>query len=215
MTIARPIMLHANRVKAIREGKQTHLTMAAWFKPGGRTAVGLEAKLEAERASGMRMPTPWTKLAPGDMLWVQEETAYLTDKRDSTGSRWFFRADLVGGHVPVPGGSRALRYDTGWVDASKLTRENSRYTLAIEGMRVMRAQQLGWAELDREGPRDPHMTIGAWWNSRYGAMLGDWKENPEVCALAFRFVDGNIDTGARWDVKARDWMQAASAPVYP
>lgn len=216
--IARPIMLRPSQIKNIRAGLQTHLTMAASFVPGRRLAVGAEAKELADRATAgvMRIPTAWTKLRGGDMLWVQEETAFLNDKRNPAGSRWFYRADLLGGHVPLPSGSKGARYETGWADASKLTRENSRFVLAIEAVAVLSAQALTWDEVKAEGPFDQHQTLGAWWNARYGVQLGAWDENPTVCGLTFRFVEGNIDTGLRWDAKARDWVAPkAAGQAYP
>lgn len=200
MTEIRPIMLRGPMVDQIRKGQRTHMCLPSTFVPGRRLAVSQEARDHAVRASfgTMALPTAWTKLRAGDMLWVQEEAAALIDRRDPAGSRRFFKLDLHGGHVPIPGGAKGGRYETVTYDASKLEREDSRYTLAIAGVRVFRAWDITWDEIRAEGSFDAHQTMGAWWEYRYAFVLGSWKENPEVCGLSFRFVDGNVDTGERW-----------------
>lgn len=200
MTETRPIIIRGPVLASIRAGQRTHLCLPATFVPGRRLAVGQEARERADRLSAgtMAMPTAWTRLGPGDMLWVQEETGSLIDRKDPALSRRFFKLELPGGHIPVPGGAKGARYETSSLDAAKLTREDSRYTLAVDAVRVFRAWDITWDEIRAEGAFDAHQTMGAWWGYRYGFALGAWDENPEVCGLSFRFIDGNIDTGQKW-----------------
>lgn len=193
----RPIMLRAALVTSIRKGTRTHLIMAASFIPGRRTAVGAEARAADEKAGVMRLPTPWVKLQPGDRLWVQEETSTMVDTRNMAGTRVHYRAELPGGHVPIPGGSKGTRYTVHHNDARQLPREESRFFLAVTGVRLFRAQDMSWEIAKAEGGYYPAETMGAWWQRNYGLTM-PWEENPEVVGIAFTFQDGNIDTGIKW-----------------
>ncbi len=196
--VNRPIMLRAQTLIGIRAGRRTHLTMAATFVPGRRTPVGEGSRLAASRTGGMVMPTPWAGLKPGDRLWVQEEVVILHDQHISEASQSFYKTELPTGQPPIPGrGTKGSRYRTETIDAIRMPREHSRYTLALVDVRHFRAAEITWDEIKAEGDFDPHQTKGAWWQYRYGIAM-PWAENPEAVGLTFEFVDGNIDTGERW-----------------
>jgi hypothetical protein len=190
-------MLREALVNSIRRGARTHLIMPATFLPNRRTAVGAEAKAADEKAGVMRLPSPWVSLQPGDRLWVKEEMANMMDSKDHLASRQYYRAELRGGHVPIPGGAKGTRYSVTYTDARHMQRDESRFYLAVISARHFRARDMTWEIAKAEGGYYPAETMGAWWQRSYGFTM-PWDENPEVVGIAFTFQDGNIDTGIKW-----------------
>lgn len=204
----RPIILRASWILSARAGKRSHIILPATFVPKARIAVGAEAKAHQARDPGMRMPTPWSRLVPGDRLWVQEDVSCLIDGKNEGNNRCFYKVDLPGGHVPITGGVKGARYRTAGVLPHHMVREHSRYTLEVTGVRAFNAQDVSWDEMTAEGDWDGRQTKGAWWMHRYGVQM-PWDENPPVVGLSFKFLTENID-GAMpapdgpvvWDGKA-------------
>jgi hypothetical protein len=188
-------MLRPQVLLGARAGTRTHLCLPATFLPKTRTAVGEEARARNASAGVLRMPSLWVKLEVGDRLWVQEDVAELHDRR-GVHSRAFYKLDLTGGHVPIPGGAKGSRYTTRTVEARLMPRDHSRYTLEVTGVAEFRAQEIGWDRIAAEGPHDKHQTMGQWWERAYGFTM-PWSENPPLIGLSFKFTDANVD-GQRW-----------------
>jgi hypothetical protein len=190
-----------------RSGARTHIFLPATYVPGRRPGevTGQMPKAVREAAP---LPTRWARLAAGDRLWVQEEIAALIDARYNEVAQSFYKIELKGGHVPIPNGTRAGRWQTKTFDANKCTRESSRFTLEITAVRATRAHEITWEEIKREGTYQPHSTLGSWWGYQYGILM-PWAENPAVLGVDFRFLDANIDTGQRWVPETKP-----SAPIH-
>lgn len=194
--VERPIMLRPAFVLTARAGTRTHFFMPGTFVPGGRTVIGDEAKQRQANSGMMKYASPWSKLEPGDRLWLQEDIAALIDvKTYGLKSRSFYKIDLPGGHVPIPGGAKGTAWRTELFPAKKMTRELSRYTFEVTAVRNCRAQEITWDEVKREQTSwDPYMTLGQWWGQQYGLIM-PWAENPEVVGIDFTFTNANVDTG--------------------
>ncbi len=192
-----PIPMRGGFIMQMRTGKRTHVFLPASYIPGARRAVTEEGRKMAAKV-GHPIPTKYARLKPGDRLWVQEETAALIDlKNYGLGSKAFYKVELPGGHVPIPGGARGTKWKTASYLAKDLKREDSRYTLDVIGARVCRAWEITWEEVARESTHHAHQSKNAWWESQYGLVM-PWASNPEVVSLDFNFRDGNIDSGTRW-----------------
>ena len=172
------------------------------FIPNRRTALGAEARAEQEKRGGfLRLPTPWAKLAPGDRLWVQEEIAVLIDLTYGEVTKTFYKMELPGGHVPIPGGAKRARWLTKSIEARKCTREQTRYWLEITDVSQCRARDVTQEQMRREGTNDIGIHLNEWWPRYYGIVM-PLAENPAVIGLGFKFIDAHIDTGMRWELPA-------------
>ena len=138
----------------------------------------------------------------GDMLWVRETWAKLTDlTHNDPGSQalcdgCFYRAD--GGTVD----SEIPR----WRSSIHMPRWASRLTLAVTEVRVRRLQDISEEDARAEGVQGYASgsaniltgqigAIGAFshlWNSIHGP--DGWAANPWVCAVSFAVHLANVDT---------------------
>jgi hypothetical protein len=201
---AQGINIRPGFVQAIRGGRRTHIFLPGNYVPGQRVGLSKDTRdrMASRGGAPASYPTRWTGLQPGMRLFVQEEISALVDARHPELMQSFYKLDLAGGRVPIPGGVRGSKYRTTAWPANKCTREASRYTLEVTAVRRCYAQDVTWEEMQREGTFDPHATKGTWWGIQYGILM-PWAENPEVVGMDFTFVDGNIDTGVRWVPEAR------------
>lgn len=188
----RPIILRESQLKTARDGKRTHICMAAWFAAGRRTSV-LDPQSMARPVGALRMPTPWQSLQPGDRLWIQEEFCELLDTQ-LVNSKAFYRADLLGGRPSIPGrGVKGIRYRVVNYDAKRMPREASRYTLLVESVRVFPCQDITWDELKAEGgvqyPSDSKHQV---WGRAYGIVF-PWAVNLDVVGITFKFLAESVD----------------------
>lgn len=184
----RPIILRGMQIKAAREGRRTHICLAANFV----------------RSGGKILPTPWRELVEGDKLWVQEETSYAIDLQNPLNTRGCYRADLLGGFAPIPtsNGARRGRWARRNYDAKKMRRDMSRYTLRVVSAKLFRCQEVDWETIKAEaGIHYPADSKGQWWDRHYGFPL-PWRTNPEVIGLTFEFLHESID-----GVPAPDWRK--------
>ena len=179
----RPILFSGPMVRAILAGKKTQTRRLA--KTAGR------------------MPDPpvdpykgWARAKPGDRLWVRETftPAYFGDGRPAYRADWTWNAtDLV--------------KEPKWRPSIFMHRHESRLTLEITGVRMVRLQDITTSDIIAEGvtvgvavsmlgkraPKGIAWPVEPWtlrdaWRVGWSAINGveSWTANPWVIALAFR-----------------------------
>lgn len=139
------------------------------------------------------------RLQTGDRLWVKEELAVVYKVGDPFNCASYYRADLPNGSPPMPHETRGYRgqfgdkYRSRFVDAKKMKREASRYTLVVEAVRIFPCQDITWEEIAAEGgPAYPAQTKGGWWGQSYEVFL-PWADNPTIVGVTFNFMAESID----------------------
>jgi hypothetical protein len=205
-----PIIFSAPMVRALLDGRKTMTRRLAWHERRVADPVG---KLHLR---GDRM-TPWTKVKPGDQLWVREtwQNDYIpSENPDAEGQHvgYLYRADDEGETCK-------------WRSPIYCPRIASRLTLVVTAAKIQRLQAMvpedaiaeglkgltkdgkltkygipdrdglpgdddyGWHWADwRISPVDAFERI---WSGLHG--IGAWKENPEVVALTFTVHQQSID----------------------
>lgn len=118
-------------------------------------------------------PSIWTKLTPGDRLWVREVWA------PEAGDGFLYRAT----------GDEAPR----WRSSIHMPKRAARVWLTVTDVRVEALQAIGEADARAEGmaiharPGTPEPTLfEGQWNTLHGE--GAWQKNPDVVVISFRVV---------------------------
>lgn len=173
--------------------------VAAW-REDGHMAADYHASPEDVR-------TPWLPVPDSawDALWHQSsedarkagEAGIGSTRRDGDGWKW-------------RRGDSPCR----WRSSIHMPRWASRITLHVEAVRVERLQDISEENAQAEGmmPEGPGFSLdgestfyaptarGTFWSLwDYLHGSGAWQRNPEVVAITFRVVRGNIDREARDD----------------
>lgn len=162
-------------------------------------------------------PLYWTKIKPGDRLWVRE-SHYLTDDGDYQQAVYAADVDVVRLHLA---GVEQLRFCHPNIDWSKharlrpsihMPRWASRLTLIVTGVKVERLQDISEAdamaegiERDTDGWKDYLMpntqccasairSFQTLWDSINGNKKRvSWNDNPWVVAYTYQPIFKNID----------------------
>lgn len=188
----RPILFSAPMILALIEGRKTQTR---------RLAVNEDGE-----------PSIWTKILPGDLLWVRETHAIVpkTAYRASDGVQQTCSKDGFSAAVYWAGWDRSkgLR----WLPSIHMPRWASRLTLEVENVRRERLQDISEDDALAEGC-EPIMAsddeeaetyaaakdvFSKVWVELHGDNDNAWLRNPEVVAISFRVHQRNIDhlTGA-------------------
>lgn len=192
-----PVIFSAPMVLALLAGRKTMTRRLRWLN---------NARERADMSWTSERESFWTRVQPGDRLWVRES---LT----RSGGYIQYAADH--------GVGRAL-WPACWKQDPRpsiyMPRELSRLTLVVTATKIERLQAITNADaiaegaiIDRDLPggdvpgREPmvridghsweHQTVRLWfhrlWDSLHGADA--WDENPDVVALSFTVHRENID----------------------
>ena len=147
----RGILFSDAMVRAIRAGVKTQTRRLALDRSGN--------------------PSVWTKLKPGDRLWVREVCA------PEPGGGFLYRAT----------GDQAPR----WRSSLHMPKRATRSWLTVTGVRVEAVQAISAGDAKAEGmafhgrPGTPEPTLFAdQWNALHGD--GAWAKNPDVVVISFR-----------------------------
>lgn len=134
-----------------------------------RAGVKTQTRRLARDRSGR--PSQWTRLQPGDRLWVREAWALAPN------GRFLYRVE----------GDRAPR----WRSPIHMPRIATRTWLAVTGIRVEAVQQISPGDASAEGMaihgrRDvSQLTLFEdQWNTLHGPDA--WARNPDVVVISFR-----------------------------
>lgn len=205
----RPIIFSAPMVRAILDGRKTMTRRLAWGKP----IPGLYESDGGPLTPVLR-PSPWTRVKPGDRLWVRETFTIGFD---------YDEHDKPIGDEPKPFyaatfGGRWYETDTDswrdsplWRPSIRMPRWASRLTLIVTATKIERLQEISEVDAKAEGvdPQIMHANFGYGspnsggehdyargfadlWDRLHGPE--SWSANPEVVALTFRVVRANIDS---------------------
>jgi hypothetical protein len=191
MTIDRPIIFSAPMVRALLDSRKIMTRRMAWHERRVADPVG-KLKLVGDR------PTLWTRVKPGDRLWVREGW-----RRDVDYGTPVYRADYPGGESPPPPDAipliiyKAVNDFYRWQSPIHMARSSSRLTLIVTAVKIERLQKITHEEAEAEGIKCDMSVRGfrdhfsELWNRLHGP--GSWDANPEVFALTFTVHQQNID----------------------
>uniref|UniRef100_E6VFK8 ASCH domain-containing protein n=1 Tax=Rhodopseudomonas palustris (strain DX-1) TaxID=652103 RepID=E6VFK8_RHOPX len=192
-----PIIFSAPMVCALLDGRKTMTRRIAWRESKRQAGVFSDPKDREAR------PSPWQKVRPGDRLWVRENFARV----GTTDPGFFVRQadypDCASQYgfdgVPPP---KEVGYK--WTPSIHMPRRLSRLTLIVTAAKIERLQAINKEDVISEGvtERDgfPIKDVFAGWHEPFAALWCSlhgsdaWDANPEVVALSFRVVRGNIDS---------------------
>ncbi len=184
-----PIILRPQQLTQARDGKRTHICLPAfWWGKSKMVASGKEERSDTK----FLPPTGWERIQLGDVLWVQEEIASAYNSESPLGSRYYYRADLLSGTAPIPGGFKRGKWTQRTIGARDMCREDTRYSLHVTGIRTFPAHEIDWEEIKAEGAQ--HFltdTKGQWWTRHYGFQMA-WALNRTVVGIHFTFSDVNV-----------------------
>ncbi len=193
--------------RAILDDRKTQTRRPAFKKP-----KLMSGSWEDGTAVGVIPATPWTRVKPGDLLWVRERWR-VTEKYDGVKPR-----DLPPRTMTVlfeAGGSIAnqsaqgdwrpnlqyppLDYPLPWAGRWRpgmfLPRWASRTTLEVTAVKIEPVQAITPEDAVAEGLDYPLLSaraafMGLWWEI-HGRE--DWDRNPAVVAITFKVHRQNID----------------------
>lgn len=179
-----PILFSTPMVQAINLGIKTETR---------RLAVSQRKVLVNGGIRFEKKPSQWTKLRPGDRLYVREGFALVSPANDLIIWQADFEAGVaLGEHDRIP---------PPWTPNLHMPRKISRFTLGVKGVRVEPLHAItevgsfseGCAGEfgTRNGARDEYIKL---WNSLHGA--DSWRENPDVVVISFDVQRCNIDASA-------------------
>jgi hypothetical protein len=173
----RPIIFSGPMVRALLDGSKTMTRRLAWHLPGKR---GRMMKPEERWPLGM-WPSPWQAVKARELLWVREA---------------FHEADVPGGVEYRADRGLEVR-SGGWRTSIFMSRRFSRLTLAITATKIERLTEISDEDARSEGVMivsgglRPAESFSQLWDHLHGE--GAWQSNPEVVAIRFTVVLGNID----------------------
>lgn len=188
-----------------------HLDAKAWevraLLDGRKTMTRRLAALPPKKIGGRLMTgcvSSWTRVQPGDRLWVRE--AWAPDFDGAAlwrESRW--------GSEPFSPEDKPVK----WRPSIHMPRWASRLTLIVTATKIERLQEISDDDSLAEGvdlngavaghdfnidhewwPGGPRRQFERLWRSLHGP--DSWDANPEVVALTFRVVRANIDSAEAW-----------------
>jgi hypothetical protein len=165
------------------------------------SAPMVRALLAGRKTQTRRLATsPLRRCEVGDRLYVREAALYWwragDGQRDKVAA---FAAD-----------SYELEAGERWTPSIHMPREFSRLTLIVEDMKVepllsidlrglcgegvyqRRGSKLWWID-ETNGCFDPDIAFAHLWDALHTKPGERWGDNPQVVALTFRVVHGNID----------------------
>lgn len=184
----RPIIFSAPMVRALRAGRKTQTRRLA--------------------------TSPLRRCEVGDWLYVRESFAIRSIFTDVV--EVGYAAHRTASHteyveqIPV---ALATRAKVTWPQdrpSIHMPRWASRLTLIVEGVKVEPLQAISDADARAEGierdggdwreytgrpihPLDPRECFASLWSSLHSTEGERWQDNPDIVALTFRIVRGNID----------------------
>lgn len=206
MTRDHPIIFSAQMVQALAAGRKT---MTRRLAGAWRRVPDPVGKL---KLTGFR-PTTWTKVMPGDRLWVRENLCAM--------GNWGLWHDA--GPIPEQGGflddidergqTILHRYapteatDSAVISPIHMPRWASRLTLIVTATKVEPLQEITEADAMAEGVERAIAGSGytgamaytiSSYRTGFARLWGDsWLDNPEVVALTFTVHPENIDAMAK------------------
>ncbi|MGP2519126.1 hypothetical protein ACTUSX_04460 [Pantoea ananatis] len=196
----RPILLNAEMVRAVLDGRKTQTRRAMRTQPHAGVRNSVFVKSGFEDGHGKELVCPFG--AVGDRLWVRETFAtlacgsYEPEKPSWSGSCQEARYRATDRLADLSADIRGY----GWRPSIHMPRWASRITLEITGVRVERLQDISHADAKSEGcwygrgggepdfavnPSDHFPTL---WASIYGEE--SWQANPWVWVIEFKRVEG-------------------------
>lgn len=183
-----PIIFSGPMVRALFEDRKTMTRRLRWrdTKIGGK-------------GNGRTIETPWTKVKPGDRLWVKETWARtsVVPIVSTIDDPWVVYREC----------DNRTDYGGPWRSPLHCARKDSRITLIVTATKIERLQDISEADAIAEGcpgclgpnpdfPDEwdpaPQEEFRDLWRRLHGADA--WDENPEVVALTFTVHKQNIDT---------------------
>lgn len=203
-----PIIFSASMVRALLEGRKT---MTRRLAGSWRRVPDPVGKL---KLTGFR-PTPWTKVKPGDRLWVRENLACA-----GSGVWRYAATDSALSFEPGdPHASAAIAWahhkETAACSSIHMPRWASRLTLGVTATKIERLQEISEADALAEGIYRERVTVeGREIDGYYGFYddayndsaqkafeclwcglhgCASWDENPEVVVLSFAVHKTNVD----------------------
>lgn len=212
----RPIIFSAPMILALLDGRKTQTQrLAERFVPAKRPpSPHLLDKV------GHLKPTHWTKIKPGDRLWVRETWATwmhapvlpkgLGGELSRDPEDWLYKATdtdwndmdhdrrfLAEGNAKREDG-RSGNYIIR--SPIHMPRWASRLTLVVTAAKIERVQEISGSDVEAEGAPnsvDDPLWFVRLWDSVHGK--GAWDSNPEVVALTFAVYHRNIDARGKPD----------------
>ena len=205
----RQIQFSGPMVRALLGDRKTQTRRLAWhdaepWEPGEQIWEPGGGSYTTEKPTIPR-PTVWQKILPHDLLYVRE--ALRWHEKDGTVryeadhqilTRPPMPPDWAPSSVYVPG-----RYMPRWA---------SRLVLRVTETRIERVQEISYDDIAAEGVKDPFdqwtaaipgpAARDAWeekaqiaWEETWTSLHGQesWDQNPEVVALTFEVMRGNVD----------------------
>lgn len=152
----------------------------------------------------------WTRVKPGDRLWVREQiyadrmVNFLTGERTTNASVGYYKAD-DGECLEEKGFNLSWVFKQKTRPAIHMPRSWSRLTLIVTATKIERLQDISEADAAAEGwtkrhelSTDPEVHRDAardWFSDLWEDLHGveSWKSNPEVVAISFSVHRANID----------------------
>jgi hypothetical protein len=202
ITADMPAIFSAPMVRALLEGRKTMTRRLAWSE-------GKPKAIRGKAMTGYRRLSAWTRLQPGDRLWVRERINRVA------GGSWQYEADKK----PVELGrdnprvsdmiAWAHHYERDYCPSIHMPRWASRITLIITATKNERVQDITEEDAKAEGVGEPYLGDGdppfveraiivdRWhqfrnvWVHLHGRA--SWDANPEVVAPTFTVHLQNID----------------------
>lgn len=183
-----PIIMSGAMVRAILEDRKKMTRRIAYM-----TRRGFRG------AKNPLVAGPWTRVQPGDRLWVRETWgAPYADRPGVPEGRKPQNGDRI---VYLANDADAWQWQTGhpgcgdfcWRPSIHMPRWASRLTLIVEAVKREPLQAISLADVIAEGI-PATAPVGAFpdlWRSLHGPA--SWDENPEVVAISFRTIKANID----------------------
>jgi hypothetical protein len=189
----RPILFSAPMVRAILEGRKTQTRRVVkdvpeWCRDWGYTTFTPKGSISARGPVEDNVGEKFFRLkygAPGDRLWVRETWSH-------TGvGVWSIGAARLAGRCGVVYAADIDGKSEGWWPSIHMPREFSRITLEITGVRVLRLQDISYADAQAEGwppwdAFDPITWYSVLWRDINGAE--SWSANPWVWVVEFKRV---------------------------
>lgn len=201
----RPILLNAEMVRAVLDGRKTQTRRIMSPQPSddisthvfpNKESQGWLSSLKHEHGPTTAHFCPFG--AVGDRLWVRETFSghYLDDDqiqdikdgRDKASDLCEYRADY-------PNGAQAVE---GWTPSIHMPRWASRITLEITGVRVERLASVSNEDAAKEGypaapaPYGGQMDHWLWFRQLWDGIYPEqsFKANPWVWVIEFKRVEG-------------------------
>lgn len=159
------------------------------------------------------LASSWQKVKPGDAIWVRENARMRSIGPGKGELSLVFEADKdrMGGTIHdhnLRRGDKNPFNGAGWTPSIHMPRWASRITLLVTRVKIEPLQDISEADalaegipgvilIERTGKSRPFgpcalMNFPPTWDRLHGK--GSWDANPEVVAVTFRVIPGNIDS---------------------